>query len=316
MLTLIALAILQRAPDTEAPRKLDELEQKMLRLAERTASTEPENAERLRKGVKLLRERGTGGRAQAAIDEWLKGNPENSARHRDSVVTSLQRLLDILEGKERKEPDKHMTIEELYVALEEELVRLIALQTALNAEARAEEGKPVTRPLAIRFAAFAVRERAMRETVDQFRRVLAEKNCAVFAFALGLIGDDMGDLADRLDAARVDPPMKELQERVLRRLRDLLDALREARKNLKNRPSSDTPPDGGEKPPGPPDDPRRVPDAAELELIRKIQEDIYRRTKAADITDLGDAQTTVLRRLSDEQGKLAELLKGLIERMK
>ena len=61
---------------------------------------------------------------------------------------------------------------------------------------------------------------------------------------------------------------------------------------------------------------RRVPDAAELELIRNIQEDIYRRTKAADITDLGDAQTTVLRRLSDEQGKLAELLKGLIERMK
>jgi hypothetical protein len=210
-----------------------------------------------------------------------------------------------------------MTLEELYVALEEELVRLIALQTALNAETRAEEGKPVTRLLSARFAAFAARERAMRETVDQFRRVLAEKNCAVFAFALGQIGDDMGELADRLDAARVDPPMKDLQETVLRRLRDLLAALRDAKKNLKDRAGNPPPNDGGEKPPGPPEDTRRVPDAAELELIRKIQEDLYRRTqKAAAVADLSDAQTALLRRLSDEQGKLAELLKGLIERMK
>ena len=312
---LIALLSLccQSAPDKDAPTKIEELTQKMLRLAERIEKTEPDQAARLRRGVKLLQERGTADRAQRAIDEWAKGNSDNSSRHRESVVDSLQRLLDLLEGKEKKKPDVHMTIDELLVALEEELVRLIAAQAELNRDVRAEEGKAMTRAEQLAFRAFAERQRALRATIDELQHILAEKQCDVFAFALGRVADDMGELADRTADGKIDRP---LQDAVQRRLKELVEALREKQKELKD--LRDNPPgggDGGNN--GGKSDPRKVPTAAELELVRKMQVDLYERTKAADagMKDLTEAETALLRRLSDEQGKLAELMKGLIDRM-
>ncbi len=310
---LIALLSLccQSAPDRDAPAKIEELTQKMLRLAERLEKTEPDQAARLRRGVKLLQERGASDRAQRAVDEWTKGNPENATRHRESVVDSLQRLLNLLEGKEQRKPDIHTTIEELLVALEAELLRLITAQSELNAEIRREEGKAMSRSQQMAFRAFAERQRALRATVDELQRILAEKQCEVFAFALGRVADDMGDLADRTSDGKIDRP---LQDAVIRRLKELLEALREKQKELK-----DNPPGGGDDgDDGAKTDPHKVPTAAELELVRKMQLDLYERTKAAGagMKDLTETETVLLRRLSDEQGRLAELMKGLIDRMK
>jgi hypothetical protein len=312
MIAVALAAVLFQGQDP-TPSLIDELEQKMLRLAERLEKTEPDQAKTLRRGVKLLHERGASDRARAAVEEFLKGNSENSARHRDSVVTSLRRLLDLLEGRDRREPGPHMTPEELLIAVEEELARLIGDQTALNADARRDEGKPMTRLQAAAFAGYAERQDGLHARAAECARLLDDKGHAVFGYALGRAASDMGDLTDLLRKGDLSRPTRNLQDDVVRRLRDLLDALKTQRIARERDGSS-----GGDGGGNGKNDPHRIPDAAQLELIRRMQADLLRRTQeaGAGLDEVSEAKTAILRNLSDEQGKLAELMTKLIEGLK
>jgi hypothetical protein len=313
MLAFAAAVLLQSQADIQS--LIEALEKKMLLLAEKIASTEPENAERLKRGAKMLRERWASGRAAEALEEWKRGNAENALRHGESVTESLRRLLDILEGREKPKPDKHRTPEEILVELEEEIQRLIAKQEELNPEVKQEGKKALTREQQVKLRGLAARQEGLARTVEEIRRRLEGDNLPVFAFALERVESDMEDARARLHRYDAAAETQSIQEGIVRQLKDVLEAVREKRDALSRRGRDGDP---GQPPEGPGAKPR-LPDTAELGLIRKMQMDVYERTRRVDQAmegrELGEAQAAQLRRLSDEQGKLASLMKQVIERL-
>jgi hypothetical protein len=63
-----------------------------------------------------------------------------------------------------------------------------------------------------------------------------------------------------------------------------------------------------------------VPDLVQLNMMKKIQEDLLRKTQGAqrgyksDREDLSPGEKALLQRLSDEQGKLGTLLKTFVSK--
>ncbi|HVE40502.1 MAG TPA: hypothetical protein VNM14_11470, partial [Planctomycetota bacterium] len=70
---------------------------------------------------------------------------------------------------------------------------------------------------------------------------------------------------------------------------------------------------GGGKPP-------LVPDLVQLNMMKKLQEDLLRKTQGvqrgykSDREDLTPGEKTLLQRLSDEQGKLGNLMKTFVSK--
>ncbi len=314
MLLLLSLLTLQT---DDLSGQIARIERKSIDVAEQLKDTDPEKSRRLLRGVKLLRERAAAYHAELARDQERKGNAENALKHRASVIETLKRLLAVLEGKAPSDDDPRRTPEE--ERLEEILAvlrRLLAEQTALNtATATFDASRPaaIAREHRIRIAELADEQKRIAREIGELDGHLDGEPPA-FRYALKRAGEDATDAGGRLDDSRTDAPLRELQAAVARRLKQLIDAFEERRRTIQERDGGPGTP-GGDGRPG-----RRIPDAVELQLILSMQEELYARTQAAhralpaEGAELTAAQKTLLKRLTDEQGMLAKLLQGVIER--
>jgi hypothetical protein len=313
MLLLLSLLTLQADNLSE---QIARIERKSIDVAEQLKDTDPEKSRRLLRGVKLLRERAAAYHAELARDQEKKGNPENALKHRASVMETLKRLLAILEGKEPSDDPRRTPEEERLEEILAVLKRLLQEQTALN---KATTEFDAARPAAI------TREHRMRitELADEQKRIAREieeldghldGEPPAFRYVLKRAGEDAADAGGRLDKYTTDAPLRELQVAVARRLKQLIGAFEERLRTIRERDGEPGPP-GGDGRPGP-----RIPDAVELQLILAMQEELYARTQAAhralpaEGSELTVAQKALLRRLTDEQGMLAKLLQGVIDR--
>jgi hypothetical protein len=124
----------------------------------------------------------------------------------------------------------------------------------------------------------------------------------------------MAESAEDLDNADLDDRTLEVQADIVRKLRELIDAfdvkLREGKQ--KSGQSGQGGQGGGGKPP-------LVPDTVQLNLMKKMQEDILRKTQKfsrgfnSEGADLTPSEKQILMRLSEEQGELGGIMKRFLE---
>jgi cell division septation protein DedD len=150
--------------------------------------------------------------------------------------------------------------------------------------------------------------------MEEIRKALTQENVDVFVFVVDLILEEMNDAASELNRAAIETALVDLEDSIIRRLEDLIDAW----KTPSSKPRPGNPPPPGEPPTGP-RKPELVPDVVQLNLMKKLQQIVLDKTlkfrgRKDWATELSDIDRRFLGRLSEEQRKIAELMDRFIER--
>jgi hypothetical protein len=115
---------------------------------------------------------------------------------------------------------------------------------------------------------------------------------------------------DALNDINVSKPTQDLQEDIIRKLQDLIDAFKRKFKASKRKGGGGG---GGGKPP-------LVPDPYQIEMIRKLQEHILKKTiylrrkLNMDAKDISALERRVLENLTDQEEKLADITDKFIKK--
>lgn len=115
------------------------------------------------------------------------------------------------------------------------------------------------------------------------------------------IADDMRSVAARLAAADVGPITQTVEMDILAGLKDMIDALEQARDELAQNKDQPPPPGGGGGQPG---EEKLLQQISELKLIRTLQARVYKRTQ--DLSTLAGNPQVDPADLTSELAKLAE----------
>ena len=131
----------------------------------------------------------------------------------------------------------------------------------------------------------------------------------MFRFVIRAVIDDMAESTQGLRDQDTGKRVQEVQADILKLLTDLYDSFKLRLKQGKGGGGGG----GGGKPP-------LVPDIVQVHLMKKMQEQILRKTQSykarqsKDGEDLTEAEKQILRRLSDEQGELGRIMGKFIEK--
>jgi hypothetical protein len=134
----------------------------------------------------------------------------------------------------------------------------------------------------------------------------------VFSLVLGAAAGDMGRAAARLDRQSTDAATQQIQQNVLAQLDQVLEALKQEEPEPGNSKSGAGQGGKGQPPRG-----QAIRDYAQLKLLRLLQAGLNRRTQqvdqaAASKSLSGDESRRQRAELSQEQGRLATVLMGLV----
>ncbi len=223
--------------------------------------------------------------------------------------------------KDQLEELRRQAEEEKFVQLQQELRKIIDTQDGVLNKAtrdldavRTKKGS-LNREEVIRAKSLGKMQDDLGKSLEEIRRKLKESNVDVFIYVLESAGGDMTDAAGNLRESETGSRTQDLQNDALRKLKELVDAF-----DLKRKQNRQQPPGGGGGGGGGGGKPPLVPDLVQLNMMRKIQEALLRKTQGlqngykADREDLSAGEKTQLQRLSDEQGKLSTLMKTFVSK--
>lgn len=319
-------------------RQLKELRKKM-----EQAAGQPDEAERKRQLERLAREQQQLAeeidrlsrrlerlQAQRASQSASQGAQSLSQAGQQAQQGDSQQAL---ENAEQAEQDLERAQQELQQAiaqaeqdlffeqmarLEQAIAGMIKRQQAVIDEtvrldrAQSDQGE-LTRGQRASVASLATVERALSDEAGQFADKIAKAKA--FDFALRAAIREMLATASRLDRGQVGDPTQQSAGAALDRLERLAEA-------LQTDPSQDRPPESPSEQESDQSPQQQRPPAdgitslAELKLLKLMQEELNQRTAALEEArqqqgELTREQQTQLAELSQEQGRLAELLLSL-----
>ena len=228
------------------------------------------------------------------------------------AIVSLQGALNELETAAQRAREEQFLSSLVRVINELRSIRdgqeSINGQTVMLVETIAERGA-LGRADNRRAALLAHREEGLRVAcTDSDWRVILEV-VPVFDYVLESIADDMGGIRDALSERRLDEPLVDLEQSVIRRLTQLIGAV----DDTLALPPPDEFADGqsGASGGSSSGDQRPIPHVAELMVLRAMQMDLNRRTSALAGTmnpqQADEAQLDSARRLGLEQEQLRAL---------
>ena len=133
----------------------------------------------------------------------------------------------------------------------------------------------------------------------------------MFTHMLRDIHSDLERVAELLDHPSNDPGIftQDVQTELLTRMKELLETFRDERLRRKNQKQQQG--GGGGKP-------RLVPEAVELVMLRKMQEDVNRKLEGvtrviAGKKELTEVQKAILERLSHQQGGIRTVFRNFLK---
>lgn len=243
------------------------------------------------------------GESKSALEEAQKA---------ESTLEEAERELD----KERRKAQQDL-LDEQMARLEQQIGGLVARQQAIIDATleldglRAQQDGRLTRG---QLASVGDLARQQRSLVADCA-ALAERIAKAKSFVLGLQGAmrAMDRAADGLDRADTGESTQQSERAAHTRLRQLQEALKRDNSQTDQPPSSKNPGGDGPKPPPPADAVQRL---AELKLLKLMQMEINRRTMELEEIrrregTLSEEQLDILKDLSAEQGRLADLAMDL-----
>jgi hypothetical protein len=314
----------------EAKKKLDELAKRPLndeekKKAEQLAKKQEQTknlTEELEKQLEQMQKeqakrsaQSAKGNMQQAQKNLQQSQPQDSQEDEEKALEDLkqaeQELQDALDELKR------IADEELMIELQTELRKIIeAQETLINKptkdldEIRRKKGA-LERGEVIKSKGLAKRQQDLGASLQEINKKLKGENVDVFHYVIGAIIGDMGDVTVYLNDAETGLKTQDLEAETVRKMKDLLEAFDIKKKQAKGGGQGQGQ-GSGKKP--------LVPDLVQLNMMKKLQEQLLARTlnvhKAyrADREDMTPAEKQTLKRLSDEQDKLKDLMQKFIDK--
>jgi hypothetical protein len=256
---------------------------------------------------------------QKAKKNLEQSQPQEAQPDEEEALKDLEEAEKDL--KDQLEELRRQAEEEKFVQLQQELRKIIESQElVLSKQTRDLDAVKIrkgslNREEVIRSKSLGKNQDDLGKSLDEIRRKLKESNVDVFIYVLESTVGDMTDAAVNLKEAETGARTQELQNDALRKMKELVDAF-----DLKRKQNRQQPPPGGGGGGGGGGKPPLVPDLVQLNMMKKIQETLLRKTQGLqngykpDRDDLSAGEKTQLQRLSDEQGKLSQLMKTFVSK--
>jgi hypothetical protein len=233
---------------------------------------------------------------QKAKEELEKAKAELERILRQLREEEVERMLALLEGRFRKMLEQQLRIYE-------DTMRLDKSSDELRRQKESGE--------------LAIDERKLVIEADKALNLLLEEGSSIaFPETVSQMRDDMQQVSDRLDAAKVGAITQGIEEDIIASLEEMIEALQKAQQELEEQQQQQQPP------PGQPMDMPLVDALSELKMVRALQMRVNTRTQRyakllddmedpagqATDTDLQEALT----KLADRQERIYQITRDLV----
>jgi hypothetical protein len=261
---------------------------------------------------------------QDAIENQKKAEDELKKPDRDKSAENVAKAIDDLE-KLKKELEKRLRqlreeeLERLLANLQSRCERMLAMQIAVYDGTKRVYG--VVQTYADKKPTRAEEQASQKLSTDEgnivklanstLQLLEAEGSAVAFFGALDGLRDDMVNVEKRLDKYDVSPFTQRIEEDIIAQLKEMIESLKKAQQDMKDKKNNPPPPSNGQPPP------QKLLDLlAELKLLRSMQMQVNKRTKDYGATYEGEqaAETQVqgeIQQLSKRQTKIEEMLKNI-----
>ncbi len=315
------VAKLKAAGDTSGEERRQQLE----RLS-REEQQLREEAERLARSLERLEARQAGniatkaaGKMGQAADSATSGNDgaagEQAAAAEKDLAEAQQEL-----AEKRQQAEADLAQEQL-ARMEDAIASMHERQKNLLAESgqyqkqQAERGH-LTRAEAATVRDMARQQLALRDESQELAKTLA--GAAVFQFVVESAGREMQRAGEGLERRELNDATLDAERRALARLEQLQSAMSTDKNEAAKKPDQADDKQGGEQPSGGNQQQPKIRSVAELKLLKLVQEQINERTIALDearqkSTSLTEAQQAEFVALSQEQGRVADLVTNMMQ---
>jgi hypothetical protein len=203
-----------------------------------------------------------------------QGNQSGASSSEEEAEQDLQDALDNLDDFQKQMQDQQRN--ETLFQIEQELKKMVAAQKDILGRTQdVEKLRPAPTDSLPRAAKIKVKQAFTDQTkLADSTKVVAKKlaDSPVFEWVLQTCTDDMNEAAARLDKEESGVATQEIQEDVIRKLGELIEALRKER--TKSGGGGGGGGGGGKQP--------LVPPIAELKMLRIMQRDVNLKTKKID----------------------------------
>jgi hypothetical protein len=250
---------------------------------------------------------------QKAAQQMQQGSPQQADGQQQEAINQLEEALEELQ--ETLQQLRQEQQEEQLRSLQSRFRSMLARQLAINTRTKELDDKGQrqwTHADELAVAELAQGEADLTEQAAQALRILEEDATTVLIPVLvEQLRDDLQSITSRLEKRKTGPATQQRQSLVAETLTELLDAVKQAQQQMRQRGQSQE--GGGQRP-----ESKLVPDSAELKLLRTRQKSLNERTKkfheqAGDPAQATDVQTELLQELGRQQQRLAELARRMYE---
>ncbi|HSQ55587.1 MAG TPA: hypothetical protein VLM40_07560 [Gemmata sp.] len=260
---------------------------------------------------------------QEAEQDIRKGENNQASKNQDEAIRQLEQALKELEKRLKQLREKEL--EKLLANLEERIGRMLRMQEEVLASTinidkviqKIPDHKAGNAELQ-KSQVEADKEHAIIIEADKALKLMeGEGSAVVFAGVLTEVRGDMVAVQNRLASGRVEGRSKAneaegtqlIEEQIIEQLKLMKEALKKARKDLKDPPKPSDPKDPNAKPP----DKKLIDLINELKLIKSLQEQVNKRTLSYSKQDPGEQAKDALvqqelQQLGDRQRVLQEML--------
>ena len=236
------------------------------------------------------------------MGQGSQSGAESSEREAED---DLQEALDNLDDLQKKTAQQNRN-EKLF-QLEQELKKMLEAQQGILD--RTKETDKQTVACAVKKGMVKMLYGDQQKLSDATRVVVKKlEDAPVFQWVLQTTSDDMGEAATRLDKEDSGGVTQEIEDDAIKKLADLVEALRKERTKPQQGGGGGGGGGGGKQP--------LVPPIAELKMLKIMQHDVNVKTKkiddeaaqsAAEHADLNKDQRDRLRRAASKEGEIARI---------
>jgi len=247
-----------------------------------------------------------------------EGSPQKAKSDEEEATEELERMYEEL--AQRKKTLSEQEMQKMMERLDQILTKLISKQKEIHDETiRLDNIKlnesDLPRSEMANLKKITQMQLELAKEVEKVNDKLIEEQSAVFFWILKTVMDEMILVKDLLDdESRTDIYTQQIQEDIIRKLKELLDALK--KEKSRNKSGGQPPPGGGQQ------KPKLLPDIAELKMLRTMQENLMRKTEdfkkeniKENLQEFDAVQQKILQRLSAEQMHLADLISSFTKRL-
>jgi hypothetical protein len=253
---------------------------------------------------------------QQKAEDQIKGDKRDDAgKNQDKAIEKLAEAIKEIEKRIKQLREEEM--KKLLANVEARCQRMLAMQIDVYQKTKGIDDEVQKNGGQL---GQAERQKALGQSEAEGQIIVEAEKClkllesegsaVAFAKVLEEVREDMIAVQRRLNTAIVDKDTQTIEENIIAMLKDMLEALKKAQKELgEQKPSQSKP---GQKPPNA----KLIDMLAELKLIRSLQVQVNNRTKMYGDKDKSeqskdDLVQKELRQLSIRQAKLQEMVDKL-----